>query len=115
MTTQGIVRICQAHMIHRGITLNFEQSGSQLEAVEIGHSGRSPRVAALHRALFTLGVVISTYQVRTSPQGYVERVVLSRRDGGAIEGKLLEATRAAILPIVLQEEALEEQRQDSAA
>lgn len=102
-------------MYRRGITLNFEQNGSQLEAVEIGHNGRSPRVAALHRALFTLGIVISTYQVRTSPQGYVERVVLSRADGGAIEGKLLEATRAAILPIVLQGDVFEEQPKETAA
>lgn len=88
-------------MKHRGVTINFEHSGSQLNAVEIGHSNRSPRVAALHSALFALGIVISTYQIRASAEGYVERVVLARQDGGAIEGKLLEATRAAILPIAL--------------
>jgi hypothetical protein len=94
-------------MTRRGITLNFEQNGSQLKAVEIGHNGRSPRVAALHRALFTLGIVISSYTFRASPDGCTERVVLTRRDGGTIEGQLLEATRAAILPIVLQEEVHE--------
>lgn len=91
----------------REVTVNFEQDGSQLNAVEIGHSSRSPRVAALHRALFALGIVISTYQLKATAQGYVERVVMSRRDGGAIEGQLTEATRAAIMPIVLQSDAEE--------
>ncbi|HEX2881614.1 MAG TPA: hypothetical protein VHO25_18925 [Polyangiaceae bacterium] len=83
------------------VTVNFEQEGSQLSAVEMRHSNRSPRVAALHRALFALGIVISSYHVRASSQGYVERMVISRRDGGAIEGQLTEATRAAIMPIAL--------------
>jgi hypothetical protein len=32
-------------------------------------------------------------------------MVIARRDGGAIEGQLTEATRAAILPIALQGDA----------
>jgi hypothetical protein len=84
------------------VTVNFEQEGSQLSAVEMRHSNRSPRVAALHRALFALGIVISAYHLRTTPQGYVERMVIARRDGGSVEGHLTEATRAAIMPIALQ-------------
>jgi hypothetical protein len=86
------------------VTINFEQNGLQLNAVEIGHSHRSPRVAALHSALLALGIVICSYQVRTGAHGYTERVELSRADGGTIEGPLLAATRAAILPIVLDDE-----------
>jgi hypothetical protein len=89
----------------REVTVNFEQEGSQLKAVEIGHSNRSPRVAALHRALFALGIVISAYHIKASPRGYVERVVMSRRDGSAVEGSLTEATRAAIMPIVMQNDS----------
>jgi hypothetical protein len=83
------------------VTVNFEQEGSQLNAVEIGHSNRAPRVAALHNALFALGIVISSYHVKASSQGYVERMVIARRDGGSVEGKLSDATRAAIMPIAL--------------
>jgi hypothetical protein len=100
---------CRSHLLGTmsaaEVTVNFEQKGSQLSAVEIGHSNRSPRVAALHSALFALGVVISSYHVKASSQGYVERMVIARRDGGAIEGQLTEATRAAILPIALQGDA----------
>jgi hypothetical protein len=88
-------------MKRRVVTVNFEQNGSQLNAVEIGHSNRSPRISSLHSTLFALGIVISTYQIRASAAGYVERMVLSRLDGGVIEGKLLHDTRAAIMPIVL--------------
>jgi hypothetical protein len=91
-------------MKRRFVTINFEQSGSQLNAVEIGHSHRCPRVAALHSALLALGIVICSYQVKANACGYVERVEFARSDGRAIEGSLLEATRAAILPIALQEE-----------
>ncbi|HTM45635.1 MAG TPA: hypothetical protein VL137_11805 [Polyangiaceae bacterium] len=96
-------------MNHRAATVNFEQNGSQLNAVEIDHSSPSPRVAALHGALFALGIVICTYQIRASAAGYVERVVISRLDGGAIEGKLLEDTRAVILPIAMRDDALREE------
>jgi len=105
LTTQLVVRIYGAHMKSPEITVNFEQDGSQLKAVEIGHSKRSLRVLGLHRALLALGIVISGYQVKSTSQGYVERVWMSRRDGGAIEGQLTEVTRAAIMPIVLQDDA----------
>jgi hypothetical protein len=84
------------------VKVHFEQEGSELTAVEIGRSGRSPLIVSLHRALFALGIVVSSYQVRLGAHGLVERVVLARRDGGAIQGSLSAATRAAILPIALE-------------
>jgi hypothetical protein len=89
----------------REVKVHFEQEGSELTAVEIGRNSRSPVIVALHRALFALGIVVSSYQVRLSSNGLVERVVLSRRDGGTIQGPLNAATRAAILPIALREES----------
>jgi hypothetical protein len=83
------------------IMVHFEQEGSELKAVEIGRNTRSPVIVALHRTLFALGIVVSSYQVRLGTQGLVERIVLARRDGGAIQGQLNAATRAAILPIAL--------------
>jgi hypothetical protein len=62
-------------------------------------------IVSLHRALFALGIVVSSYQVRLASHGLVERVVLARRDGGAIQGQLNAATRAAILPIALTDDA----------
>jgi hypothetical protein len=84
------------------VNVHFEQEGPVLTAVEIGRSTRSPVIVSLHRALFALGIVVSSYQARFVNQGLVERVVLARRDGGAIQGPLNAATRAAILPIALQ-------------
>ena len=84
------------------MNVHFEQEGAELTAVEIGRNSRSPVIVSLHRALFALGIVVSSYQARFVNQGLVERVVLSRRDGGAIQGQLNDATRAAILPIALQ-------------
>jgi hypothetical protein len=89
----------------REVKVHFEEQGSELTAVEIGRNGRSPVIVALHRALFTLGIVVSSYQVKLGSDGLVERVVLERRDGGAIQGPLSAATRAAILPIALRADA----------
>ena len=87
------------------MNVHFEQEGSELTAVEIGRSSRSPVIVSLHRALFALGIVVSSYQARPVGLGLVERVVLARRDGGAIQGPLNAATRAAILPIALAAES----------
>lgn len=89
------------------VKVSFEQDGSQLTAVEIKRNSRSPVIVSLHRALLTLGIVVSSYQVRPSPQGLVERVVLARLDGGTIQGALSDRTRAAILPIAVRGEANE--------
>ena len=87
------------------VIVHFEQKGSELRAVEIGRRSRSPVIATLHRALFALGIVVSTYQVRAQNGGLVERLVLERQDGGSIDGQLSSATRAAILPIAMAEDA----------
>lgn len=84
-----------------GASVHFEENGSELTAVEVGQSGRSPVIARLHRVLFALGVVVSTYQVRALSGGIVERIVIQRRDGGAVTGELGARTRAAVLPIAL--------------
>jgi len=88
------------------IKVHFEQKGSELTAVEIGRNTRSPVIVNLHRALFALGIVVSSYQARLGTHGgLVERLVMTRRDGGAIQGQLSAATRAAILPIALRDDA----------
>jgi hypothetical protein len=86
------------------VKVHFEQQGSELTAVEIGRNSRRPVIVSLHRALFALGIVVSSYQARLGTHGLVERVVLTRRDGGSIQGQLNAATRAAILPIALRDE-----------
>jgi hypothetical protein len=91
--------------------VSFEQAGSQLTAVEIARSSRSPLIASLHRSLVALGIVISSYQARTAfPAGavqgdfqIVERVVFERRDGGALEPQLGEAAKAIILGLLTDE------------
>ena len=83
--------------------VHFEQEGSRLTAVEITRGRRSPVIAALHRSLFALGIVVSSYQVRSGTMRLVERIVIERRDGGSIDGHLTEATKAAILPIAFGE------------
>lgn len=85
--------------------VRFEQSGSRLTAVEIIRGARSPVIARLHRTLVTLGIVISSYSVRTGASEIVERLVFERQDGGAIEAQLGEATKAAILELVIGESA----------
>jgi len=91
--------------VETGTRVQFVENGHELAAVEVGRSGRSPVIGALHRALFALGVVVSAYQVRALPGGTVERIVLQRLDGSAISGELSVLTRAAILPIALDTEA----------
>ncbi len=94
----------QKDVENREVKVHFEQQGSELTAVEIGRNTRSPVIVNLHRALFALGIVVSSYQARLGAHGLVGRVVLTRRDGGAIQGSLYAATRAAILPIALRQD-----------
>jgi hypothetical protein len=98
---RGRTHLLEANVESREVKVHFEQEGSELTAVEIGRNTRSPVIVSLHRALLALGIVVSSYQVRPTASGLVERVVLSRRDGGSIQGPLNAATRAAILPIAM--------------
>ena len=85
--------------------VHFEQDGSRLTAVEIVRGRRSPVISSLHKALFALGIVVSSYQVQVRGRSLslVERIVIERQDGGSIDGQLTEATKAAILPIAFAE------------
>jgi hypothetical protein len=87
--------------------VHFEQEGSRLTAVEIVRGLRSPVIATLHRALFALGIVVSSYSVRARTLELVERIVIERSDGGSVDGTLIEATKAAILPIAFAESGSE--------
>lgn len=81
--------------------VHFEQSGSQLTAVEIDRASRSPLIGVLHGALFALGIVVSSYRLRAGDGRLVERIVLECRDGGGIDGALNAETKALILPLAL--------------
>lgn len=81
----------------------FEQKGSGLTAVEIVRAARAPIIARLHGTLLALGIIVSSYQVRTGASEITERIVLERRDGGSIEAQLSEDTKAAILRLATEE------------
>jgi len=83
--------------------VRFEQEGSRLTAIEITREQRSPVIAVLQRTLFALGIVVSSYQARARATRLVERIVIERTDGGTIDGTLSVATKAAILPIALEQ------------
>ena len=84
-----------------GPQVHFEQNDSELRAVEIVHQGRSPIIASLHRALFAIGVVVSSYHAVARGPRLVERIVLERQQGGSVQGALRAAAKDAILPIAL--------------
>lgn len=82
--------------------VRFEQRGPELLAVEIGQRSCSPLIGSVHRALFALGLDISSYRARPEAGGLVEHLVLERHGGGRIEGSLSADAKAAILPIALR-------------
>lgn len=90
------------HPVDNETRVHFVENGTELTAVEIGQRGRSPLVGKLHRALFALGIVVSTYQVRALRTGIVERFVIHRRDGTAVTGELGVRARAAVIPLALE-------------
>ena len=79
----------------------FEQRGPELVAVEIGQRSCSPLVGSVHRALFALGLDISSYRARPNGEGLVEHLVLERPGGGRIDAALSAEAKAAILPLAL--------------
>ena len=85
--------------------IRFEESGAELTAVEVVRSARRPVIVPLYRVLLGLGIVVSTYQARPNGTSLTERVVLQRRDGSALGAELSEETKAAILPVLLGDEA----------
>jgi UTP:GlnB (protein PII) uridylyltransferase len=82
--------------------VQFEQKGTELTGVEIVRGTRAPLIARLHRTLLALGIVISSYQIRTDSVEVTERIVLERQDGGAIEAQLSDDTKAAILRLAIE-------------
>ncbi|HET7540411.1 MAG TPA: hypothetical protein VFK05_11090 [Polyangiaceae bacterium] len=82
--------------------VRFEQRGPELVAVEIGQRSCSPLIGSVHRALFALGLDITSYRARADGNGLVEHLVLERPGGGRIEGALSAEAKAAILPIALR-------------
>ena len=90
-------------MSHENPEVRFEQEGSRLTAIEITREQRSPVISILQRTLFALGIVVSSYQARAKATRLVERIVIERTDGGSIDGALSTATKAAILPIALDQ------------
>jgi hypothetical protein len=85
--------------------VHFEEDGSALMAVEIDQRGRFPLIAKLHGVLFTLGIVVASYQVRAVGGGIVERLVLQRRDGESVSGELGARARAAVLPVAFESQS----------
>ena len=83
--------------------IQFEQKGSRLTAVEIVRAARAPLIARLHGTLLALGIVVSSYQVRTGASEITERFVLERRDGGMIEAQLSDDSKAAILRLAVED------------
>lgn len=96
----GVVKVSEEHP-----QVRFEQEGTRLMAIEITRGRGSPVIAVLQRTLFALGIVVSSYQARARATRLVERVVIERSDGGSIDGSLSVATKAAILPIALEQPA----------
>jgi hypothetical protein len=82
--------------------VQFEQKGTELTGVEIVRGSRVPLIARLHRTLLALGIVISSYSVRTDSSEVIERIVLERQDGGVIEAQLSDETKAAILRLAIE-------------
>lgn len=87
--------------------VRFEQQGPDLVAVEIGQRSCSPLIGSVQRALFALGLDISSYRARPSGGGLVEHLVLERHDGGRIDSALSAEAKAAILPLALRVYAAE--------
>lgn len=84
--------------------VRFQELSGRLKRVEVRRASAKPIVSALHRALFTLGVVVTAYQVQATPDGLEERLELSSFEGGELDATQSEKARAAILPLALNAE-----------
>lgn len=85
--------------------IRFEERGTELTAVEVVRSVRRPVIVPLYRVLLGLGIVVSSYQARPNGTSLTERMVLQRRDGSELGAELSQETKAAILPVVLDDES----------
>ena len=90
--------------MRREAEIRFEERGSELTAVEVVRSARRPVIVPLYRVLLGLGIVVSSYHARPNGTSLTERIVLQRSDGSELGAALSEATKAAILPVLLDDE-----------
>lgn len=84
--------------------VRFQELSGRLKGVEVRRASGKPVVSALHRALFTLGIVVTAYQVQATKEGLEERLELSSVEGGELDDAQSEQARAAILPLALDAE-----------
>ena len=79
--------------------VRFERQAPELVTVQIDQRSCLPLISPVHRALFALGLDISSYRACSSDGGLVEHLVLERYGGGCIDEALNAEAKAAILPI----------------
>ena len=84
--------------------VHFEEEEAKLTAVEIVRQSRSPLIVSLYPVLLGLGIVVSSYHARPSSRALRERIVVQRRDGSSLDANLSAQAKAAILPVVLENE-----------
>jgi hypothetical protein len=87
--------------------VRFQERSGRLQGVEVQRTSARPIVSALHGALFALGIVVTSYQAVATPQGLRERLQFSSVEGGDLDDAQSENARAAILPLVLNADAVE--------
>jgi hypothetical protein len=80
----------------------FEQRSPGFITLQIDQRSCLPLISPVHRALFALGLNVSSYRARAAEGGLVEHLVLERHNGGCIDDALSARARAAILPITLR-------------
>ena len=93
--------------------VRFKEQSGRLQGVEVQRASARPVVSALHGALFALGIVVSSYQVLATPQGLQERLEFSSIEGGELDDTQSKNARAAILPLVLDEDSADEDSADT--
>lgn len=79
----------------------FEQRTPGLIALQIDQRSCLPLISSVHRALFALGLDVSSYRARAAEGGLVEQLELERHNGGCIDDALSARAKAAILPLAL--------------
>ena len=80
----------------------FEQRAPGLITLQIDQRSCSPLISSVHRALFALGLDVSSYRARAAEGGLVEHLELERHNGGCIDAALSAQAKAAILPLAHQ-------------
>lgn len=79
--------------------VRFQESSGRLHAVEVTRSNSRPIISALHRTLFAVGVVITSYRVQATTGGLHERMELASMSGEALTDHQSEQVRAVTIPL----------------